>query len=131
MKVLVASVVAALVVTLLLRLRQPAARQPSGDAQVIAQLKAAGSNLSRPHPVEFFLYFPGEAAAQRASHRVAAQGFKTEVRPAANGGPEWLLFAEKELVPVERTLLQIREDLSAIATAEGGEYDGWGSSVVR
>lgn len=131
MKPLFLLVVIALAVVLLLRFRQPAARPLSGDARVIAQLKAAGSNLSRPHPMEFFLYFPSEAAAVRASQRIATRGFRTGVRPAADGGARWLVLAGKDLVPLERTLLDIRREFSTIAAAEGGDYDGWGSTVVR
>ncbi|UUZ47407.1 ribonuclease E inhibitor RraB [Massilia sp. B-10] len=47
----------------------------TGDAQVVAQLRKAGSDLSKPHPVEFFLYFPSKAAADRVSDKLNSMGF--------------------------------------------------------
>jgi hypothetical protein len=32
--------------------------EPDLDQQVLDQLKKAGSDLSKPHNIEFFLYFP-------------------------------------------------------------------------
>src|SRR5204863_6747402 len=40
---------------------------PDLDQQVLDQLKAAGSDLSKPHSIDFFLYFPSEDAAKQAA----------------------------------------------------------------
>ena len=32
--------------------------EPDFDQQVLDQLKKAGSDLSKPHKIEFYLYFP-------------------------------------------------------------------------
>ena len=131
MKMLVALVVLVVAALLVLGSRSATAQKPSGDTQVIAQLKAAGSNLALPHPMEFFLYFPSQAAAERASEQISAHGFGVKVSPPAQGGEQWVVLATKNVIPLEETLLDIRRDFSAIATAEGGDYDCWGSGVVR
>src|SRR4051794_13152266 len=56
--------------------------QANVDAAVIEQLRAAGSDLSKPHELDFFLYFPTEAAAHAASEEIKGD-FTVEVRPAA------------------------------------------------
>ena len=40
------------------------------DAQVIAQLQQAGSDLSKPHPIEFFLYVTTQEATDRLVSRI-------------------------------------------------------------
>ena len=101
----------------------------SPDQWVIAQLQKAGSNLAKPHAIEFFLYFPTEFAANQASARVCDAGFQSEVRKAAQGDT-WLCLATKEMVPTQDALETIRRNFGSIATSLGGEYDGWGCPVV-
>jgi regulator of RNase E activity RraB len=109
--------------------RSTRAQQPlSGDGQVIEQLRKAGSDLSRAHEVEFFLYFPTQAGAEAAAAEVAKQGFAPELRP--RHCEHWPLKLVKSLKPTEQALLAIRAELSSIASRHGGEYDGWGSPVV-
>ena len=104
--------------------------QQDPDAQVLAQLKMAGSDLSKPHPMEFFLYAPTKEAAERLELKVQALHFETKVQPAAKG-PDWLVLATKSMVPKQADLALIREQFTALAAAEKGEYDGWGSAVVQ
>ena len=100
------------------------------DLQVIQQLEDAGSDLSKPHPIEFFLYFPSESTALRAARRIRAAGFTVQVQPGASG-PRWLCLATREMVPDHAALARIRADFNRLAAEFGGEYDGWGTPVVR
>jgi regulator of RNase E activity RraB len=100
------------------------------DEAVLAQLKKAGSDLSKPHQIEFFLYFHAESSAQQAAKQIKEQGFNVEVRRAAKG-TDWLCFATKKMVPELAALQRIRRDFSNLAAANGGEYDGWGTGVVQ
>ena len=104
--------------------------QQGPDAQVIAQLKKAGSDLSKPHPIEFFLYVPTREAADRLAAKVRESHFRAEVKPAAQGS-EWLVLATKSLVPTVANLVEVRNQFTALAVAEKGEYDGWGTPVVK
>lgn len=128
-------IVAAAVVLLLavaaLAWKRPraAAEAEPPDRQVIAQLRQAGSDLSRPHPIEFFLYFPDQAAADAAAAELAGHGFEQRVERAARG-PAWLLFLSKSMPPEEARLVALRRELEAVAGRHGGEYDGWGTPVV-
>jgi regulator of RNase E activity RraB len=100
------------------------------DAQVIAQLRKAGSDLSKPHPIEFFLYVSTREAADRLASKVHELRFEVEVKPAAQG-PQWLVLATKSLVPTEASLAAVRKQFTALAAAESGDYDGWGTPVVK
>jgi hypothetical protein len=102
----------------------------SGDALVLAQLKKAGSDLSRPHPIEFFLYLPTQEAAENAANQIRDKGFDVKVDRAAEG-PNWLCLATKSMVPDLTTLEGLRIEFGGIAQSLGGEYDGWGTPTVN
>jgi hypothetical protein len=124
---LVVVVVAAVGAMLLYR---TSAAQDPGDVSVIEQLRAAGSDLSKPHPLQFYLYVPTEEAAKRAAAVLSRQGFQVDVRTAAMGSG-WLALASKTLVPTNKALARIRQLLSKLASEEGGEYDGWEVQVTK
>ena len=103
---------------------------PNSDAEVIEQLRLAGSNLEKPHPIEFFLYFPTETAAGSACDVLKSRSFSVSVRPSASTS-EFLCLAEKPLIPTVDELNRLTSELESLAARLGGEYDGWGSPVVE
>ena len=104
--------------------------QSDPDQQVLDQLKAAGSDLSKPHKIEFFLYFPSEEKANNAAAQLRKEGLTVEVRTAAIGA-DWLCLGTKEMVPKHSELVRLRNVFERIAKNLNGEYDGWGSPVVK
>jgi regulator of RNase E activity RraB len=100
------------------------------DGSVLVQLRKTGSNLSKPHSVEFFLYFPTKAAAETAASSIRNAGFEVTVKRAAQGD-SWLCFATKVMVPELSDIQRIRQDFTALATSLNGEYDGWGTQIVK
>ncbi len=105
-------------------------KKPDLDESVLIQLKKAGSDLSKPHKIEFFIYFPTQAASEQAAPRIRADGFQVEVRPAAKGN-DWLCFTTKTMIPKLSALQQIRRDFSSLASSLGGDYDGWGTPIEK
>ena len=55
------------------------------DQLVLVQLRKSGSDLSKPHKIEFFLYFPTQSIAENAGLNIRDAGFEVEVRGAAQG----------------------------------------------
>ena len=53
-----------------------------------------------------------------------------EVRRAAKGD-DWLCYATKTMVPDLLALQKIRRDSGSLADSLNGEYDGWGTPVVK
>jgi regulator of ribonuclease activity B len=100
------------------------------DGRVLKQLVAAGSDLSKPHNAEFFLYFPDEDRASKAFRQLAAEGYTGKVERGA-GESSWLCFVTKPIVPSHATMISIRDRMSELANAGGGEYDGWGTPISR
>jgi Regulator of ribonuclease activity B len=100
------------------------------DQSVRTQLRHAGSDLSRPHHIRFFLYFPTQAAAEQAASKIRAAGYDVKVEPAATGS-DWLCFTTKTMVPGLPALRTIRIDFDNLAASLGGRYDGWGAGVEK
>jgi regulator of ribonuclease activity B len=105
-------------------------KKPDPDEFVLMQLKKAGSDLSKPHKLEFFLYFPEQSDAEQAAPRIRDAGFQVDVRRAAQGS-DWLCFATKTMVPELPVLQKIRSEFNSIAASLNGEYDGWGAHVEK
>ena len=102
----------------------------SQDGQVINQLKEAGSDLSKKHPIEFFIYASTKEKAEFVASEIAKQGFSSSVQHSSYDG-SWLVLSTKMLVPNEDILVAIRANFEALASSVGGEYDGWGTPIVK
>jgi hypothetical protein len=111
--------------------RKDAATFPDDpDGQVLAQLVKAGSDLSKPHNLEFFLYFPERPVAEATAQHLMQVGFQANVTPAAQGS-DWLCLATRTMVPSHKQLVEISAQMEALARSGGGEYDGWGTEVTH
>ena len=101
----------------------------SGDAQVIAALKAAGSDLSKPHRINFyFVEFPDRASAEMCGKGVS-DGWQIEIHRSPNS-TDWTLVASTVMVPDLEPLTGLSEHFSLLATRHGGDYDGWEAAVT-
>ena len=81
--IIAASLAAAAVAFFSLHTATPS-REPNDD-DVIEQLRLAGSNLSKPHPIDFYIYVPSQESANRVAAALSPQGFQTKVEPSASG----------------------------------------------
>lgn len=97
------------------------------DSVIVENLRDAGSDLSKPHAVDFNLYFPDESAARRVGAQLNAQGFDVSID---EGEEDWAVEATKTMVPDADEITKVGKSLRALAESEGGEYDGWGAAVV-
>jgi regulator of RNase E activity RraB len=100
------------------------------DQLVLLQLRKSGSDLAKPHKIEFFLYFPTQPLAEKARLDIRDAGFDVEVRRAAQGD-SWLCFATKTMIPALPDLQKIRQTFVELAGSMDGEYDGWGTQIVN
>ena len=106
------------------------AKKPDLDEAVIIQLQKAGSDLTKPHAIDFYLYFPSESAAEQAASQMRQTGFQVEVwRPAKSEG--WLCLGAKKVVPELSTIQGITRNLNALAKSLNGNYDGWEAQVEK
>jgi regulator of RNase E activity RraB len=105
-------------------------RKADLDESVLVQLRTAGSDMAKPHKIEFFLYFDSMGAAEQAASRVRDDGFHVQVSQEAQGD-DWLCLATKRLVPELSALQKIRSDFESLAASLDGQYDGWGTEVEK
>ncbi len=108
----------------------PLGTDSDADQRVLEQLRAAGSDLSKPHDLEFYLYFPTEEAASRVAGKIRSDGFNVEVKLAAQGSA-WLCYATKRMVPERNKIVALGKRFRAFAQEFDGEYDGWETSIVK
>lgn len=105
-----------------------AAESADADANTLDQLARAGSDLTRPHRIEFFLYLPEHTAADAVARELSAEGYATEVSQEGQA-TDWLCLATRVLVPDMAVLRSCRDRLTALAESHQGVYDGWGTEV--
>ena len=100
------------------------------DRQVIAQLKAQGSDVTKPTDVVFYLYFHTQAQAEALRGTVSSMGFAVDIHQ--NGSPPaWALVANKTMVPGEAAILDLSHRFTALAASQQGIYDGWEAALVK
>ncbi|WP_169742160.1 ribonuclease E inhibitor RraB [Arenimonas malthae] len=97
---------------------------------MIEHLKDAGSDLSKPHNIDFFFYFPDQASANAAAIDLRTLGYRIVGIAPTSDESAWHLKALRSMVPELAAMNQSTRELNALAARHGGEYDGWGTSVV-
>lgn len=103
-----------------------------GDEALLGMLEVKGSDLSKPHEIDFFIYFPFGGYTRLAAKLIARASFHTEVTKLDySGWYKWALQATKTMVPKSWTLRRIRIVFSIIAVLGLGKYDGWETGVVK
>lgn len=107
-----------------------ATSRKASDAQGIEQLTKGGSNLTRPHNIEFRFYFPSCELAERVTATLSADGFRVSVEEVAQGN-QYIVRAARAMVPLLSELKSLRSRFDELATREGGIYDGWSAGVVK
>lgn len=98
------------------------------DGEIFRALERSGADLTRPHLIDFYLYFESEPQALAAAATLNAEGYRTSVTREQEDA-HWRCLATRELVPELQRLKTMGARLSAIAEANGGGYDGWGTEV--
>jgi regulator of RNase E activity RraB len=98
------------------------------DQKVLDQMREAGSDLSKPHAMEFYLHFPTEEAANLVAMRVEAEGFHAEVKEE-RPGRAWLCYVTKMMVPEGTMITAIGHRFTVLANEFQGEYTGWETSI--
>ena len=113
------------------------------DGAVLADLAAAGVDMSQPLQIDFPVAVPDEAAAKKTHKAMTAAGYDAEIvfddgEPDEEGeidpddeefGPSWTVYATVVMVPEYDEIMRIQADLDRIARPFGGKSDGWGAMV--
>jgi hypothetical protein len=105
--------------------------EDASDIEVLDQLAAAGSDLTRPHEVTFYIYCASQESNSAACRATEEQlGFTTTTgREEASG--QHLCVATAYLSLSIQKLRELRPKLHRIAKGCEGRYDGWNAKVNR
>ena len=101
------------------------------DLAVLGSLRDAGADLDQPRHVVFYLYYPEQAAAERAAGIARRQSYEADVRdPLPDFPGQWSLVCERHDTVTSPDFVRSADDFfQALADTHGGEYDGWEASV--
>jgi len=105
-----------------------AGESSDGDARTLDELARAGSNLTRVHKIEFFLFLPTREAAEEVAGVLRGEGFSVEVGEGEHPA-DWLCLATRQMLPELAALQHWRRRLTTMAESRQGVYDGWGTEV--
>jgi len=83
------------------------------------------------HKLEYYLYFPDLQSASLARAELESRGFailrfESGAKPGA-----FLVLCAIALVPERLHVIALSDQLEALASRFGGEYDGWETAIVR
>lgn len=109
------------------------------DGSVLADLAAAGIDMTQPLDIEFPVAAPNEEAANAIASALIAAGYDAQVE-YDDGEPDdefeededeefvpgWDVYVSTQMVPDYDEIIRIQADLSRIANPLGGMSDGWG-----
>jgi hypothetical protein len=98
------------------------------DAEALSQLRAAGSDLAKPHKVEFYLYVPTEAEAEAAAAAIRPLGYTVAVS-AGEDEANWLCLATKTMLPTIEEITVARGVFKGMALKYQGAYGGWNTAI--
>jgi hypothetical protein len=102
------------------------ARSAHQDRSRYLALQAEGADPAAPRQLAWDLSFPSDPLAQMASRDLARRGYRTDVRPGAEGEFNVVVYSAAPL----GTTLHIGAELRAVATYFSGRY-GSGPTEVR
>jgi hypothetical protein len=111
-----------------------------GDQRVLEALASHGSDLTRPAHTVHYLYFPSLDAARSAADALQQAGYSglrvhraptTSLWSRLFGPRLYSCIAETRAVPSESNVFAVSDQMNALASRFGGDYDGWEASVEK
>ena len=94
---------------------------------VRAQLAAQGSDLTLPHSLDLYLYYPSEAMAQEVAALFLDSPMESEV---IESDQHWLCLVHCRLIPSGEELSAIANLMRTVHDRFGGDFDGWHAEIV-
>ncbi len=103
----------------------------ASDEATIAQLAAAGGDLSQVTHVIHYVYLPSGEAARACKEEFERAGFGVKVFEPDKQVPAWSLHVDHQMVVSLESITEARERLTGAALLHDGDYDGWEAAVTR
>ena len=106
------------------------AEEIAEDGEALRQLQAAGSDLSKPHKVDFYLVVPSEASADAAAAAIRPLGYTVAVKAGEDEG-SWVCLASRTMRPTIQEITIARSLFKGLASKYQGVYGGWNTAIHR
>jgi hypothetical protein len=106
------------------------------DEAVLHALAAAGSDLTKPTDIVFYLHVPTREDANRCYVALWNLGYRARASaplgrlPDGTNESRWSVVSHFDAVPTLTALRKSREIMNELARECGGEYDGWEAAVA-
>ena len=99
------------------------------DFKVIQALKENGSDVTKPHEIDFFFDFSTFDEAAPVAQAIDKDGFVVKVFENDDGS--YTIEAKKTLIPDVSVMQELTRKFDSLTEKHGGNYDGWGTEVVE
>ena len=86
-----------------------------------------GSDLTLPHSLDLYLYYPSQEAAQAVAALFDNLPMESEV---IESDQHWLCLVQCRLVPSADGLSAIANLMRTVHDRFGGDFDGWHAEIV-
>jgi hypothetical protein len=90
-------------------------------------LSEQGSDLTLPHSLDLYLYYPSEIEAQAVAAHLLESPLESDV---IESDQHWLCLVQCRLVPTQDGLEAIAELMRTAHDQFGGDFDGWHAEIV-
>ncbi|MCC9608172.1 ribonuclease E inhibitor RraB [Blastopirellula sp. JC732] len=108
------------------------------DGQAIAEIAAAGVDLSQPLIIRFAIAVPNQSSAEASLHALAQNGYPGEIDfdegepdfdeaedDPEEFGPMWTVYVEMVELLTYDNVIRIQNELDQLVEPHGGKCDGW------
>lgn len=110
----------------------PIQMQSIHNQKVVAQLKSEGDKLEMKRPVNHLIYFKNEANLEQFLAKIEGEGFKVLSKEEVDEGEYKIILSLEREDPVDsQSVDHYVLYLWQKAQDAGGDYDGWGSTIVK
>jgi hypothetical protein len=94
--------------------------------QALKRLITAGSDLTKPMEVDFFIAVESKEEGDQIAAKVQDVGFKTSLKQDTVT-LDWTCYCTKTIIPQYLEVIEIEQQLSSISELYGGYLDGFSS----
>jgi hypothetical protein len=90
-------------------------------------LAEQGSDLTLPHSLDLYLYYPSQVEAQEVAAHFLAARLESDL---IESDQHWLCLVRCRLVPSQDGLEAIADLMRTVHDKFGGDFDGWHAEIV-
>jgi hypothetical protein len=108
-----------------------ARRADCEERQMIVSLEKAGSDLTKPHRIEFTLHLFSETAANEVKTKLRERGFEEVEVEMVRPNEKWVCSVMKMMKPELEEIRKTGKVLEAVAKEVGGQYVSWGTRKLQ